>query len=378
MKHLIYADNAATTQLDSDAFESMKPYLLQEYGNASQPYSFARTPKKAIKEARESIASCVGALPEEIFFTSGGTESDNWAIKCTVSRNYDHRTTITSEFEHHAVLHACKSIERLGCPVIYMSPNKSGLISPETLGHYITDETKLVSVMLANNEIGSIQPIKELCDLAHAHGALFHTDAVQAVGHIKIDVNDLGVDMMSASAHKFNGAKGVGFLYIRKGTSLMPYVDGGAQEYGLRAGTENVAGVVSMATALKNNVDLLKANQEHILTLEKRFLSGLKVAGIAYHRNGGEKTLPGLISLSFDGIDGESILHRMDLMGICISTGSACDSKNTKISHVLQAIHMPESLAKGTIRISLGKNNSVEDVDSIIDGLKKILMNKRC
>ena len=374
MKRLIYADNAATTQLDTKAFEAMKPYLLQEYGNASQPYSFARQPKKAIQEARETIASCIGALPEEIYFTSGGTESDNWAINGIAFRNYDHRATITSAFEHHAVLHACESIERLGCPVAYMWPDSTGVVSPETLARYITDETLLVSVMFANNEIGSIQPIKELCEVAHAHGALFHTDAVQAVGHVAIDVNDLGVDMLSASAHKFNGTKGVGFLYIRKGTTILPYADGGAQEYGLRAGTENVAGIVSMATALRGNVDTLKANQENVRNLEQSLLASLRESGIVYHRNGGDNTLPGVISLSFDGKDGEAILHRMDLMGICISTGSACDSKNTEISHVLQAIRLPENLAKGTIRISLGKDNTADDVDAIVTALRKILL----
>lgn len=374
MKRLIYADNAATTQLDTEAFEAMKPYLLQEYGNASQPYSFARQPKKAIQEARETIASCIGAMPEEIYFTSGGTESDNWAIKGIAFQNYDHRATITSAFEHHAVLHACESIERLGWPVAYMWPDNSGLVSSETLARYITDETLLVSVMFANNEIGSIQPIKDLCEVAHAHGALFHTDAVQAVGHVNIDVNDLGVDMLSASAHKFNGAKGVGFLYIRKGTSITAHSDGGAQENGLRAGTENVAGIVSMAAALKKNVENLEENQEHVVRLEKKLLASMNESGISYTRNGGDHTLPGIISLSFDGKDGEAILHRMDLMGISISTGSACDSKNTEISHVLQAIRLPESLAKGTIRISLGKNNTEEDVEAIALALKKILL----
>lgn len=374
MKHLVYADNAATTQMDVDAFEAMKPYLLQEYGNASQPYSFARQPKKAIQEARETVASCIGALPEEVFFTSGGTESDNWAIKGMVSQNYDNRGMITSAFEHHAVLHACKAIERLGCPVAYMWPDSNGYISPETLERYITDKTLLVSVMLVNNEIGSIQPIKELCNIAHARGSLFHTDAVQAIGHIDINVNDLGVDMLSASAHKFNGAKGVGFLYIRKGTPIAAYADGGAQEYSLRAGTENVAGIVSMATALKKNIENLKENQEHIIGLEKLLFEYLSKIGIPYTRNGGDHTLPGLISLSFDGKDGEAILHRMDLMGICISTGSACDSKNTEISHVLKAIRIPESLAKGTIRISLGKENTEEDVATIAMALKKIIM----
>ena len=373
MKSYIYADNAATTKMDMDAFEAMKPYLIQEYGNASQAYSFARRPKKAIQEARETIASCIGALPEEIYFTSGGTESDNWAIKGTACRNYDYRTTITTAFEHHAVLHACEAIKRLGYPVTYIWPNQQGTVSADVLEQHITNDTALVSVMYANNEIGSIQPIKKLCDVAHAHGALFHTDAVQAVGHTKIDVKELGVDMLSASAHKFNGAKGVGFLFVRKGTIILPYADGGAQERGLRAGTENVAGIVSMAVSLKQNIDTLEKNRQHILSLEKQLLSHLSLAGIAFCRNGGETTLPGIISLSFPGTDGEVLLHRLDLMGIAVSTGSACNSKSTEISHVLKAIKLEKSLAKGTIRISLGKNNTEDEVDAIVLGLKKIL-----
>ena len=374
MKRLIYADNAATTQMDPEAFEAMKPFLLQEYGNASQLYSFARQPKKAIQEAREAIASCIGALPEEIFFTSGGTESDNWAIKGIAFRDYEHRATITTAFEHHAVLHACEAIERLGYPVVYMRPDKSGQVSPDTLESYITDKTLLVSVMYANNEIGSIQPIKDLCAVAHSHGALFHTDAVQAVGHVEIDVNDLAVDMLSASAHKFNGAKGVGFLYVRKGTPISAYIDGGAQECGLRAGTENVAGIVCMAKALKQNLTAIQENRRHILSLEQRLIYGLTKEKMSFTRNGGTSTLPGIISLSFPGFDGEAILHRLDLMGIAVSTGSACNSTSTEISHVLRAVGLEELLAKGTIRISLGKKNSKEDVDAIVRGLKKILI----
>ena len=374
MKRLIYADNAATTQIDFKAYESMKPYLLQEYANASQLYSFARQPKKAIQEARETIAACINALPEEIFFTSGGTESDNWAIKGVAFRNHEHRATITTAFEHHAVLHACKAIEQLGYPVAYIYPDKNGQISLNALERSITNRTILVSVMYANNEIGSIQPIKDLCAIAHSYGALFHTDAVQAVGHVRIDVNDLAVDMLSASAHKFNGTKGVGFLYIRKGTPISAYVDGGAQERGLRAGTENVAGIVCMATALKRNLDSLEENQRHILSLENRLLYRLTQEGIQFTRNGGTNLLPGIISLSYSGFDGEAILHRLDLMGIAVSTGSACNSTSTEISHVLKAIGLEEVFAKGTIRISLGKNNSKEDVDAIVMGLKKILM----
>ena len=372
MARNVYADNAATTKLDPEVFEAMKPWLLDEYGNVSQPYSFSRKPREALKKARETIAECINVSPEEIYFTSGGTESDNWAIKGIAFSNYAHRATITSAFEHHAILHTCAAIEKLGCPVAYMWPDKSGFITPNILEGYITDETLLVSVMFANNELGTVQPIRELCDIAHAHNALFHTDAVQAVGHVEIDVKKLGVDMLSASAHKFNGPKGIGFLYVRNGINLLPYADGGAQESGMRAGTENIASIVGMAVALKRNVETLTSTQKHILGLEKMLLRKLNESDISYTRNGGDHTLPGIISLSFDGKDGEAILHRMDLMGISISTGSACDSKNTEISHVLQAIHMPESLAKGTIRISLGKNNTEDDIDAIAVALKKI------
>lgn len=373
MQIRIYADNAATTKLDPEAFEAMKPWLCEEYGNASQPYSFARKPRKALAEARATIAGCINALPEEIFFTSGGTESDNWAIKGSAFSDPEHRATITSAFEHHAVLRSCAAIERLGYPVAYLSPTPEGQITPANLESVITDNTRLVSIMFANNEIGSIQPIKELCAVAHAHGALFHTDAVQAVGHVKIDVQELGVDMLSASAHKFNGPKGIGFLYIRKGVELSAYIDGGSQERGHRAGTENIAAIVGMATALKNNCDYLPQNQAHILALEGQLIRELSFAGVKYFRNGGACTLPGLISLSFPGKDGEAILHRMDLKGISIATGSACDSKRTEISHVLKAVCLNESVALGTIRISLGKNNAEKDIPAIVDTLFSIL-----
>ena len=373
MKKLIYADNAATTKLDTEAFEAMKPYLLDEYGNASQPYAFARKPKKALAEARATIAKCINAQPEEIFFTSGGTESDNWAIKGSAFADPDKRATITSAFEHHAVLHSCTAIERLGYPVAYLMPTSDGVIAINTLNNTISDTTRLVSVMYANNEIGTIQPIKELCKVAHLHGALFHTDAVQAIGHVAVDVQELGVDLLSASAHKFNGPKGIGFLYIRKGTNILPYVDGGAQEHQHRAGTENIASIVGMATALKDNCAALSENTSHIRLLERQLLDTLRKSRIPFVRNGGSNTLPGLISLSFAGADGEAILHRMDLAGIYISTGSACNSENTEISHVLQAISLDEKLAKGTIRISLGKSNTSDDVDSIAEALVKII-----
>ena len=265
MRHNVYADNAATTKLDKVAFDAMNPFLLEEYGNASQPYAFARKPKKVLNEARESIASCIEASSDEIFFTSGGTESDNWAIKGIATADNVCHTIITSSIEHHAILNSCKALERKGHRVIYLKPDRNGVISTDELIEKITEDTKIVSVMFANNEIGSIQPIEALCKIAHSKGALFHTDAVQAVGHIKIDVKSLGIDMMSASAHKFNGMKGCGFLYVRKGCKLPSYVDGGLQELGRRAGTENIPGIVAMATALQNNCSQLDENIKKLL-----------------------------------------------------------------------------------------------------------------
>ena len=373
MKQHIYADNAATTKLDKTTLEAMLPWLLEEYGNASQLYAFARKPKKALADARATIAECIGALPEEIYFTSGGTESDNWVIKSSAFSDSKKQVMITSAFEHHAILHSCSTIEHFGYPVVYMSPSNEGYITPENLEKHITENTRLVSIIFANNELGSIQPIQELCKVAHTHGALFHTDAVQAVGHIKINVHELGVDFLSASAHKFNGPKGIGFLFIRKGAELRPYVDGGSQENLYRAGTENIASIVGMAAALKTNSDSLDKNQLHILKLEKQLLARLDESGVVYRCNCVESKLPGLLSLSFPDKDGEAILHRMDLMGISISTGSACDSVNAEISHVLKAIHLAENYAKGTIRISLGKNNTQEDVENIVASLVKIV-----
>lgn len=373
MKKLVYADNAATTKLDDEAFEAMKPYLLNDYGNASQPYSFSRASKKALKNARQTIAECINAQPEEIYFTSGGTESDNWAIKGTFFLNNKCRI-ITSEIEHHAILNSTKAIESMGCEVVYLKPTKEGLITIDELSRAVTKQTNLVSVMFANNEIGTIQPIKELAKIAHKSGALFHTDAVQAVGHIKLDVKDLDVDMLSASAHKFNGPKGIGFLYIKNGTPLIPYIDGGAQESSLRAGTENIASIVGMAYALKKNCDEIEKNTSKVKKLEKDLLDLL---GVSHNKeiikNGGNNTLPGTISLSFKNQNGEAMLHRLDLKGICVSTGSACDGKDSNISHVLKAIKLDEKYAKGTIRISLCKNNTKDEITIISEEIKKIL-----
>ena len=372
MKHFIYADNAATTKLDKDAFNAMLPWLQEEYGNASQPYSFARKPKKALMEARTLIAECIGAQPDEIYFTSGGTESDNWAIKGIAEKGKKHHT-IATQIEHHAILNACRRLEHFGFQVDYLPVDKQGVVSCEDLVKFIKGNTELISVMMVNNEIGTIEPIKELATVAHDNGILFHTDAVQAVGHIEIDVNLLGVDMLSASAHKFNGPKGIGFLYVRKGTPLMPYASGGGQEHHMRAGTENVASIVGMATALKKNVAAMKDTASHLALLENRLLAGLSNANIRFSRNGSEAHIPGNLSLSFPGYSGESLLHRLDLMGICVSTGSACNSQEAQISHVLQAIGLKLELAKGTIRLSFGRNNSENDVDIIIESLRRIL-----
>ena len=374
MKQFIYADNAATTKLDIDAFEAMKPYLLENYGNASQPYFFSKKPKLALQAARRTIAACIGALPEEIYFTSGGTESDNWAIKCFGLRN-DVRRVITSQIEHHAVLHACEALQ--ADVDDYLPVDAHGIVSAEILSERLETYSKpipsclstLVSVMLVNNEIGTIEPIKELAIVAHAHGALFHTDAVQAIGHIPINVNELEVDMLSSSAHKFNGPKGIGFLYVRKGTHISPYADGGAQERGMRAGTENVASIVGMATALKKNCDEMQQTTEKLRAMENIFIDTLRQANVDFIRNGSENRVPGNINISIRGASGEMLLHRLDLRGIAISTGSACDSVNTQVSHVIRAIDVPREYAEGTIRVSFGRDNEVEDAAEVVKAI---------
>lgn len=369
----VYADNAATTKLDIEAFEAMKPYLLNEFGNASQPYSFSRSTKAALRSARIAIAECINAEPEEIYFTSGGTESDNWAVKGTILFRDDYRRTVTSSIEHHAMLHACSAVERLGYPVTYIAPDQEGVVQPESLSKVITPDTKIVSIMYANNEVGSIQPIKELCTIAHNYGCLFHTDAVQAVGHIPIDVKDINIDMLSASAHKFGGPKGIGFLFIKRGVSILPYADGGSQENGMRAGTENVAGIVGMAMALKNSCKRMEKAAIQLKEYEDYLIKQLNSAGIDFILNGSNKRLPGNLSLSFRNADGEMLLHRLDLLGILVSTGSACDSVNTQVSHVLKAMNLPIQYAKGTIRISLGHENTADEVAYIGTSLIKIL-----
>ena len=370
MKEYVYADNAATTRLSNKAFESMLPYLQNEYGNASQLYSFARLPKKALKEARQVIANCIGAQPSEIFFTSCGTESDNWVINGAVQQ---HLPIVTSSIEHHAILRPCESAKRCGCSVSLLPVTKEGIVLSSSVKEVVHSSCGLLSVMYANNEIGTIQPIRELATIAHENGWLMHTDAVQAMGHTRINVRELGVDMLSASAHKFNGPKGIGFLYIKEGVNWPALIKGGTQENGLRAGTENVASIVGMATALEENVISICENESHLAHLEEILISNLSRSGIAFYRNGAENHIKGNVSLSFPNRSGESIMHRLDLKGICVSTGSACDSKETQISHVLKAIGLEEMLAKGTIRISSSKYNTEHDMMKIVQVLVGIL-----
>lgn len=375
---MIYADNAATTKMDEDAYEAIKPFLSEKYANASQPYFFSKPAKDALKTARTTIAKCIGAEPEEIIFTSGGTESDNWALKSVVYNHSNKKRIITSSIEHHAVLNSCRFLEKCNIPIDYLAVDNHGVVLPETLCNEIKDDTALVSVMMANNEIGTIEPIQELCNIAHKYGVLFHTDAVQAVGHIPVDVRFLGVDLLSASAHKFNGMKGSGFIYIRKGLNIQPYIDGGSQERGLRAGTENIAAAVAMAVALQKNCDRMESAQKQLNNLEYHFLKRLSQNGIDFIRNGSANHLPGIVNISLRNSDGELILHRLDLKGICVSTGSACDSNNTHISHVIQAIKVPALYAKGTIRISFGISNTIEDAIIIADSINDILTKQAC
>lgn len=370
---MIYADHAATTAISQASLEAMKPWLTEKFGNPSTLYSLARDPRKAISLARETVAAAIGALPEEIVFTSGGSEADNWAIKGTAFRHKAGAKIITSPIEHHAVLNSCVSLERMGYVIEKLPVDSEGVASPSALKVVLSPDTVLVSVMLANNEVGTLEPIPEMAKIAHEKGIAFHTDAVQAVGHIPVDVNELGVDLLSSSAHKFNGPKGVGFLYVRSGTDLVPLIDGGGQERGMRAGTENVAGIVGMAAALKDHIEHLEDEMLYLRNLSGQLLEELRKRNLDFIVNGSDRRIPGSLSISFRGADGERLLHRLDLMGTSVATGSACDSKDTVLSHVIRAINVPKEYAQGTIRITLGMDNTIEDVCQMAEQIKKIL-----
>ena len=371
---MIYADHAATTALSQAAFAAMQPWLLDKFENPSTLYSAAREPRKALAAARQTIAECIGAAPEEIYFTSGGTESDNWALTGSAFRKAAHSGRIvTSSIEHHAILNTCGFLERIGFSIDLLPVDRQGVVNAYTLAEHLKDDVLLVSIMLANNEIGTIQNIAELAQVAHRRGCLFHTDAVQAVGHIPIDVAQLGVDMLSASAHKFNGPKGTGFLYIRKGVQIEPLLHGGAQESGIRAGTENIAGIVGMAAALREHVDRLGEEAAFLNELAAALLACLRQAGLDFYVNGSNVRIPGSLSISFKNVDGEMLLHRLDLMGTAVATGSACDSKSTVLSHVIQAIGVPDDYAHGTIRITLGMDNTEDQMSLLAAQISHII-----
>ena len=373
MKHFIYADNAATTKLDKDAFNAMLPWLQEEYGNASQPYSFARKPKKALMEARTLIAECIGAQPDEIYFTSGGTESDNWAIKGIAEKGKKHHT-IATQIEHHAILHTCEWLEKHGYEVTYLDVDEYGKVDPIEFEAAIKDTTILASIMFANNEIGTVEPIKELGAIAHSKGVIFHTDAVQAFAHIPINVQEMNIDMLSASGHKFHGPKGIGFLYVSNKVKIGSFIHGGSQERSRRAGTHNVPGIIGMAKAasiantnMSENIKNISAIRDHIID---RVL-----AEIPYSRVNGDRTdrLPGNVHFCFRFIEGESMLIMLDQKGICGSSGSACTSGSLDPSHVLLAIGLPHEIAHGSLRLSLGEDATIEDADYVVDELKGIV-----
>ena len=366
LNKIIYVDNAATTKIDDDALALMFDLQRNFFANPSAAYKLSRPLKKILRESREKIAACINAEPQEIIFTSGGTESDNWAIKSAVLAHLsEHPNIITSAIEHKAILNSCAAMKNLGCSVTKLPVDKAGVVNPADLQRKILPQTKIISVMLANNEVGTIQPVKSLAEIAHASGKIFHTDAVQAVGHIPIDVKTLGIDMLSASAHKFNGSKGIGFLYVRDGLQLSPYIDGGGQEFSRRAGTENVPAIAAMALALEKNCRDMEKNAQKLSACTKILLNCLQSNGVDFILNGGENRLPGHLSLSFKNCEGETLLHRLDLKNICVATGSACNSQQTKISHVLQALKVPQDYVRGTIRITFGKENSCDDAKTI-------------
>lgn len=378
MKKFIYADNAATTAIAPEVLASMMPYLTEQYGNPSSIYSLGQQSKTAIEDARERVASLFNAEKSEIYFTASGTEADNWAIKGAARANRNKGNHIIStQIEHHAVLHSLHSLEKEGFEVTYLPVNQDGLISLDELRNAIKDTTILISVMYANNEIGTIEPIAEIGTIAREKGILFHTDAVQAAGHVAIDIKALQVDMMSVSAHKFYGPKGVGALYIRKGTKIENLIDGGAQENKRRAGTENVAGIVGMATALEMTSKHQQENAKKIRQLRDTLIDGL--LEIPYSRlNGSRETrLDNNVNISFQFVEGESILLKLNANGICASSGSACTSGSLDPSHVLLAIGLPHEIAHGSTRYTLSEKNTKDDIDYIIEMTKKVIQQLR-
>ena len=375
MQKIRYFDHAATTAVGEEVLKEMLPYFSLNFGNASSIYSIGRKSKKAVEHARDQVAKAIGANPKEIFFTGCGSESDNLAIKGIAYANRKKGNhIITTKIEHPAVLHTCQTLEKQGFEVTFLNVDEKGRISLKELEEAITDQTILISVMFANNEIGTIQPIKEIGAIAKKHGIYFHTDAVQAMGNVKIDVNDMNIDLLSMSAHKFYGPKGVGALYVRQGTLINKIQDGGHQERNHRAGTENVPGIVGMGKAIELAYENLEEYNQKLTELRDYYISQVEEK-IPYIRVNGdrENRLPGNSNISFQFIEGESLLLNLDMKGICASSGSACASGSLDPSHVLLAIGLPHEIAHGSLRVTFGKENTKEDVDFLVENLVEIV-----
>lgn len=379
MEKLIYLDNAATTKTAPEVVEAMLPYFTEHFGNPSSVYGLAAESKKAVTEARETIARALGAKAEEIYFTAGGSEADNWALKAAAeSYRNKGKHIITTKIEHHAILHTCEWLEKNGFEVTYLNVDENGVVKLDELKKAIRPDTIIISVMFANNEIGTLEPIREIGELAHEQGILFHTDAVQAFGHIPIDVDAYHIDMLSASGHKLNGPKGIGFLYIRKGLKLRSFIHGGAQERKRRAGTENVPGIVGFGKAVERAIATLKERTDRERRL-RDYLIGRVLKEIPYTRLNGHRTdrLPNNANFSFQFIEGESLLIMLDMEGICGSSGSACTSGSLDPSHVLLAIGLPHEIAHGSLRLTLGEETTKEEIDFTIEAIKKIVSQLR-
>ena len=389
-KRFVYADNAATTPLSEIAFNAMKPWLTEHYGNPSSLYRMGREAKEAINEARKVVGKCLNAAmpvnekndyaPGEILFTGGGSQADNLAIRGFMhgpsSKGRKH--IITSKIEHHAVLYTCEALEKEGFRVTYLNVDKEGHVDLEQLKRELSEDTALVSIMAANNEIGTIQPLKQISELAHSVGAKFHTDAVQAVGHMHIDVQEMGIDMLSLAGHKFRGPRGTGVLYVKNGIQLEPLVYGGGQERGLVSGTENTAGCIGLAAAMKEAVEGLDEKMGYVKKLTDKLVKGI-MENIPYSHYTGDPVnrLPGTASFVFEAIEGEGLILRLDNAGVCGSTGSACSTGSLDPSHVLMAIGLPHEIAHGSLRLTLGEQNTEEDVDYVIETVTDVVKTLR-
>ena len=372
---MIYLDNAATTKTAPEVVEAMLPYFSELYGNPSSVYQFSQKSKEAIAASRETIAGALGAKPEEIYFTAGGTEADNWAIKAAAEAyRAKGNHIITSKIEHHAVLHTCQWLEKQGYEVTYLDVDESGIVKLDQLKKAVRPETILISIMFANNEIGTIQPVKEIGQIAREHGILFHTDAVQAFGQIPIQVDELGIDMLSSSGHKLNGPKGIGFLYIRKGVKIRSFIHGGAQERKRRAGTENVPGIVGYGAAVERVVRTMEERTAMERKLRDHLIDRV-LHEVPYTRLNGHRTrrLPNNANFSFQFVEGESLLIMLDMEGICGSSGSACTSGSLDPSHVLLAIGLPHEIAHGSLRLTLSEETTEEELDYVVEAIKKIV-----